>query len=139
MSKNLFEVDYRKVYFVTQSSQDGSEIVNISSGKTIRIDQRLPMGSVCHGIDYTDENIGTQYLYDLLCPVLKPQKVNVGGLFESFAIRMDKCQVIQNFCDGNKISLQPPHFDGLRIKDIYQTSEKKMTLKEYISDKINDG
>uniref|UniRef100_A0AC35GVR9 Uncharacterized protein n=1 Tax=Panagrolaimus sp. PS1159 TaxID=55785 RepID=A0AC35GVR9_9BILA len=126
MSTSLFKVNYQKVYFVTQSSQNGSEIVNISSGQTKRIDQRLPIGCVCHAIEYTDENIGTQYLYDILCPDYEPQKVNFGELFEPFAIHMYQFQVIQKFCFGNEIFyLQSPHYDGLRIKDIYQTSEKR--------------
>uniref|UniRef100_A0AC35FA24 Uncharacterized protein n=1 Tax=Panagrolaimus sp. PS1159 TaxID=55785 RepID=A0AC35FA24_9BILA len=132
-----FKVDSAKIYFVTEySEKEGySKIVNINTGKILFIDDKLPVGSICHSYQrYGDDPV--RYFYDLFCSELLPQEVEVSS-FKGFALHLCNCKVIQFLVDG-VVHLEHKDF-RLHIKNVLQVSERPLSLKEYIPENADQG
>uniref|UniRef100_A0A914Q112 ASCH domain-containing protein n=1 Tax=Panagrolaimus davidi TaxID=227884 RepID=A0A914Q112_9BILA len=75
-----FTVDNTKIHLVTKYSEEEgySEIVRINDGKTLLIEDKFPVGSICHSYQrYADDPV--RYFYDIFCSQLLPQEIEVSS------------------------------------------------------------
>uniref|UniRef100_A0A914R4P2 Uncharacterized protein n=1 Tax=Panagrolaimus davidi TaxID=227884 RepID=A0A914R4P2_9BILA len=138
--KMMFEEDNKNAYLVMASSEEGSQIVSIDNGKCLFIQDRLPIGHLCHSTNPNVRcNVEKQYLYDIYCSSFLVQEIIQPPSFKVYALRIKECKVIQGIRFGNEIFyLQPPGLN-IRIKNVLQIFDRNISLKEYVRDKVVDG